>query len=215
MVEYTGREVLLKDENGEVIIPYVGIDAVLLTGDQNIGGLKTFTDGETKFLLGEVANCRFISSDKKYGVITRVDESDFYFLLTNADDPNGVWNAIRPFRINLATGVLSSEANAYVPDAYLKNSVVVTNSISKDSKGYVKMGNGIIIQWGTESAGSTVTVTLPIAFSNTNFKVIATSLATSGSLGALGINTKTTTGFNIYASGGASSVNSQWIAIGY
>lgn len=26
MVEYTGREVLLKDENGEVIIPYVNVD---------------------------------------------------------------------------------------------------------------------------------------------------------------------------------------------
>lgn len=225
MVEYTGREVLLKDENGEVIIPYVGIDAVLLTGDQNIGGLKTFTDGETTFKLGNgKAQNRIISSGEKYGILSRADETDFYLLLTDENDAMGSWNAIRPFRINLSTGVLSSEANAYVPDSNLANSVVVTRTISKGLNGYVKLGNGIIIQWGrTGSIGydTQATISLPTAFTSTNYSIIPVNYNTTTGDEAINIRimAKTTTNFNVKTyrietkASGTRYID--WIAIGY
>ena len=216
MVEIVGREVLLKDENGEVIIPYVEkpdlTNFVDLSSNQEIGGIKTLTSGETRFLLGEFANCRFISSDKKYGVMARVDENDFYFLLTNADDPNGVWSAIRPFKINLATGVLSSEANAYVPDAHLANSVVVTQAISKGSDGYVKFGNGLIIQWGTVKSPNKYTFSTPFTLTPRVVIGRVNSGATNGTRTPVA-HSVSTTGFTAYWYN-SESVTYNWIAIG-
>jgi hypothetical protein len=185
------------------------------TSDEEIGGVKKFTSGETSFLLGKQgANCRFISSDKKYGVIVREDENDFYFLITNQDDANGSWNAIRPFRMNLTNGVLSSEANAYVPDAYLANSVVVTRTISKGSNGYVKLGNGIIICWGGVASGTSVNVTFPTAFTATP-RVASSTTQGSGGGYERAIVDITTTGFASKGYGGAKEYTSHYIAIGY
>ena len=39
-----------------------------------------------------------------YSVFDRNDNSNYYMLLTNNGDPDGSWNALRPFRINLASG---------------------------------------------------------------------------------------------------------------
>ena len=39
-----------------------------------------------------------------YSTILRNDNTDFYLLLTNSGSPDGTWNSLRPFRVNLATG---------------------------------------------------------------------------------------------------------------
>jgi len=39
-----------------------------------------------------------------YGIMMRNDGSNTYFLLTNSSDQYGTWNALRPFRINDASG---------------------------------------------------------------------------------------------------------------
>jgi hypothetical protein len=39
-----------------------------------------------------------------YSTILRNDNTNFYILLTNSGDPDGTWNTIRPFNINLASG---------------------------------------------------------------------------------------------------------------
>jgi hypothetical protein len=44
-----------------------------------------------------------------YGVMCRNDGGTFYFLLTNAGDPYGGWNGLRPFYIDLASGGLYSQ----------------------------------------------------------------------------------------------------------
>lgn len=185
------------------------------TSDEEIGGVKKFTSGETSFLLGKQgANCRFISSDKKYGVIAREDENDFYFLLTNQDDAYGSWNAIRPFRMNLTNGVLSSEANAYVPDDLLNNSVVVTRAISKSGNGYMKLGNGLIICWGSVGGGSSVTATFPTAFTTTPRVASATTQGSGGGYERV-IVSISKTGFTSKGYGGAADYTSHYIAIGY
>jgi hypothetical protein len=47
---------------------------------------------------------RMVYSGGTYGVIQYIDAGNFYFLLTNANDPWGGFNGLRPFIITLATG---------------------------------------------------------------------------------------------------------------
>ncbi|MFE8150198.1 tail fiber protein [Brenneria goodwinii] len=64
-------------------------------------------------LLSSAADAlRLIYGD--YGVILRNDGSNFYLLLTNKGDKTGSWNALRPFRIDLATGNVAIEHNVDV-----------------------------------------------------------------------------------------------------
>lgn len=93
-----------------------------------------------------------------------------------------------------------------------------TATESKAQNGYMKFGNGIIIQWGMETTVSATTaVTLPTAFSTTNYSVTITSIGDAGVYQRLvSANTpKTTTKFTTYAGGGVASYPFSWIAIGY
>jgi len=47
---------------------------------------------------------RFVGAGTSPSVIARKDGSNFYFLLTDADNPLGSFNSLRPFYINLTTG---------------------------------------------------------------------------------------------------------------
>src|SRR4030042_2558670 len=42
-----------------------------------------------------------------YSSILRNDGAGFYLLLTNSGDPDGTWNSLRPFTVNLASGSLN------------------------------------------------------------------------------------------------------------
>ena len=44
-----------------------------------------------------------------YGAIHRMDGSNYYILLTNSGDADGVWNGLRPFRINLPNGAVTMD----------------------------------------------------------------------------------------------------------
>ncbi|WP_367615752.1 tail fiber protein [Pseudomonas promysalinigenes] len=50
---------------------------------------------------------RFIHSLGNYGVIQRVDNSNFYYLVTDAGNASGNFNSLRPFQFNLATGAVT------------------------------------------------------------------------------------------------------------
>lgn len=89
------------------------------------------------------------------------------------------------------------------------------STFSKASNGYYKFTNGLIIQWGTSAKGSSKTVTLPTAFSNTNYKVAVNNQSDNGGGFYSSATTKTTTTFVIHSGGGATSFNNDWIAIGY
>lgn len=64
----------------------------------------TFT-GEALFKGDNVQ--RFIHNLGSYGVIQRVDNGNFYFLVTDAGNPSGNFNSLRPFQFNLATGAVT------------------------------------------------------------------------------------------------------------
>lgn len=86
---------------------------------------------------------------------------------------------------------------------------------SKSADGYYKFDNGLIIQWGQTASGSSTTVTLPTAFTSTNYVVSVGFETSSGENYAAGYDSKTITGFKIHTSGGAASRSKSWIAIGY
>lgn len=88
-------------------------------------------------------------------------------------------------------------------------------TFSKAGNGYYKFTNGLIIQWGTSAKGSSKTVTLPTAFTSTNYKVAVNNQTTNGGGYYSSATTKTTTNFVIHSSGGATSYDNDWIAIGY
>lgn len=92
---------------------------------------------------------------------------------------------------------------------------ITTSAISKAQNGYLKLGNGVIIQWGTATSGADVKITLPTAFSSTNYSVTVNSTGGTGEQYARAISSKSTTSFNILSAYAATSYTSNWIAIGY
>lgn len=113
------------------------------------------------------------------------------------------------------------------PDGTLQwggKEIIRQQGASKGAKGYLKLQNGIIIQWGYQSvtAGQTAsaTITFPTAFSNTNYSCVATvqpSNASSLTIG-VGVTGKTATTVSLASQGGWGGHNTSgyyWLAMGY
>ena len=91
------------------------------------------------------------------------------------------------------------------------------STFSKAGNGYFKFTNGLIIQWGSVAAASgNRNVSLPISFSNTNYRIVFNwTGGSSGELFAGAITSKTTSSFIIRSVGGANDRAADWVAIGY
>ena len=88
---------------------------------------------------------------------------------------------------------------------------ITTPAKDFSSNGYVKMANGLILQWGTIPAGGSLA--LPIAFPNAVLKIVGASNGTSGlppSWAQLRVTCNLTT-----ASSNGASDSMNFIAIGY
>jgi len=83
----------------------VGIGTKTPAYTLDVAGVGQFSDGTISILGASAGQARYIYGN--YGVIHRVDGSDYYILLTASADPYGTWNTLRPFRINLANGGVS------------------------------------------------------------------------------------------------------------
>lgn len=96
-------------------------------------------------------------------------------------------------------------------------------SIVKGASGYIKMGNGIIIQWGRQDSGGhsyNKKYSLPTAFSSNKYKVVANLYNTNDSDRVFFvIKTQETSYFYARAQGveggSGGTTACQWIAIGY
>lgn len=94
-----------------------------------------------------------------------------------------------------------------------------TNSTA--ASGYTKLGNGMILQWGTTGSTTTVdTITFPLAFPNGALSITATPVngdtQNNGFINTIG--TSSVTSFILYFSigeGGGATFASKWMAIGY
>lgn len=111
----------------------------------------------------------------------------------------------------------SGNPYTYAPPSDVNGSIVTTVNKSKSANGYFKLGNGLIVQWGvTSTGGGDKTVTLPTAFTSTNYSV-STAWSYDGSLsssyGHFTIKSHSTTNFVYHNE--SSNAASFWIAIGY
>jgi hypothetical protein len=131
----------------------------------------------------------------------------------------GGWNALNSYWNNTAFGGVATAAQLQdwtnIEITQLGTSAAVTTTATNDQSatGYFDIGN-MRMQWGTHNDGNvdTTTVTLPAAFANTNYSVVATSNTSAGSLDT---ESKTTTAFDIDRASTTTTVQDySWIAIG-
>lgn len=227
--------------------PITGTPSNMVTTDtaQTISGEKTFTDTINMITGQNVINTSVTKgtnpSSIKYWGMFRCNDS------TNSDDWHNTRLGLLEESLSttgeniIALRAYKNEANstknasvtvvyetgnnrgyATAPSSDVVNSIVTTQGINKDANGYVKLGNGIIIQWGTSeniSERGSLTVTLPTAFTSTNYSVTANLKAqhtTANAEGVINVDDFTTTTFRLSA--GYLDPNSApvcWLAIGY
>jgi len=118
----------------------------------------------------------------------------------------------------------SDNVVTYSPPCDVNNSILTTTGKSfgtYEENGYCKLGNGLIIQWGTievSSYNATGTVTLPTAFSSAVFAITAgarrTDGAGQGSLIITGTMNKTKFTWAQNASSSNYTNRQMWIAFG-
>ena len=112
-------------------------------------------------------------------------------------------------------GVKTFENAPIVPNSDGVGTALNTAGIQKNNGGvgYVKLGNGLIIQWGNvHPDASAVTITYPIPFT-TNNPIITHGLNTVGTdYGCTSVNK---TSFILNSSATSTSRVFRWIAIGY
>jgi hypothetical protein len=95
--------------------------------------------------------------------------------------------------------------------AYVDTAVSGVMSSSLAQNGYIKFGNGVLVQWGICTIGTTVS--FPITFSSTNYSVIVTPNGDDGS-GYQNTRVPTKNKASFYVNG-ANWSSGNWVAIGY
>lgn len=177
------------------------------TGDETIADTKTFT-----------SSINVPQSDSWFDIIKMAGSNRPY--ITGYSNASKTCLALCTVRNNYYDNIElhnNGDGTGYTicPASDVNGSIVTTVSKSKASNGYFKLGNGLIIQWGTVTgSGNSRSVTYPTAFSNTNYKLIAMFNNSSQPGRTIAYDTTTTTGcvFHLDVSTG---MTISWIAIGY
>jgi hypothetical protein len=76
----------------------------------NIPSYRLDVDGEITSR-NSASGISFRLRNNTYSTLIYHDANDFYLLLTNSADPDGIWNNYRPFKINYSTGNASLGCN--------------------------------------------------------------------------------------------------------
>ena len=208
------------------------IDVVHKTGNETIAGEKTFTGNinirDKKGVYCKTTEVAYNETPLNQNVYTgylQVDDKNgdmishlYTALYTSGSAQMGMnlknknnEEAILSIRYDSDGTTFYTEC----PPSDKVKSIVTTTGINKAQNGYVKLGNGLIIQWGTSAKGSSKSVTLPTAFTSTNYKVAVNNKTDNGGGYYSSATSYTTTSFTIKSSGGAVSFDNDWIAIGY
>ena len=200
------------------------------TGNETISGVKTFTgDGWITYIQNPNVTYNIAPSSAKGASIVFTDKngtqmgcietmrypSNNTIVRFNAYGANGDW-ASQSLEVMIDA---NGNTTAYAPASDAIGSIVTTTGINKSENGYVKLGNGIIIQWGkTPNIGNTnTTCTLPTPFATTNYSVTAITSAAFNE-NCIALTGKTTTNFTLIErgyGGGAHNVPNYFLAIGY
>lgn len=200
------------------------------TGNETIAGVKTFVSMQK--IQGQEKPQEFKSPDIDLTTPPSANKSMFVDYLDKNGTRIGVvgagfypsGNSRMYFQIgNEASLGISKASDGHIltnaPASDDNNSIVTTVSKNKAKNGYFKLGNGLIIQWGQNVfEGSSTTVTLPTAFTSTNYSISHCAIDTSGTycVGML-VESKTTTNFvgHGWNTSGRARTTDFWVAIGY
>ena len=120
--------------------------------------------------------------------------------LTQMADGTGV--AIAPSTADTAT------SNQIVTADFFNRKALQTTDISKAENGYVKLSNGLIIQWGTATASTFVNFPIPFS-SDSSYQIGSTWTSESKYTSDAMLSERSATGFKFV------NRNTSWIAIGY
>ena len=91
---------------------------------------------------------------------------------------------------------------------------LIASAMSLSANGYLKLSNGLIVQWGQSTGTASGTaITLPIAFPNAIFGVYGNFYTTTANLYGLTFQSSLSTITPCHS--GYSSVPFRWFAIGY
>lgn len=187
------------------------IDVVHLTGNETIADTKTFTSP------------------------INVPQSASWFDMIKMEGSNRPYIAGRSNASVTALALCTLRNNQYYnieiinngdgtgytvcPASDVNGSIVTTVNKSKNSTGYLQLGNGIILNWGYAKMtnDNTTVMTFAKAFSGANNYGMAQGYwsPASGRQDPLTITAKTNTGFTIRNSAGSGTNYCFWVAIGY
>ena len=196
--------------------PAKSTNIVHRNSDEEISGRKAFTAGGHAISIRRSTSTSWTdirtedANGSRTGGFRNIEDSgaNQTNMYVTSSDGNTILGAI---------SINTDGTNAWTkaPASDVVNSIVTTTGISKERNGYVKLGNGIIIQWGNHNRGSSNTVTLPTAFTSTNYSV---TFSGEGYQRYGWSTSKTTTTFSFNSADDASQNNdgiTQWIAVGY
>ena len=191
------------------------------TGNETISGVKTFIADNIihKNTKATIANP---PSNVSYCFTDYTDNNNERIGVIgsqiNSDGWHGTYlQAGNEGNIHILTD--GTDAITYAPPCDAFGSIVTTTGINKAQNGYVKLGNGIIIQWGWYKVNNSAntTITFPTAFSGNSTYAVSTDIYCSDNNRERPFTVKTKTASNItvynYFSGGTNYCFI--IAIGY
>ena len=134
------------------------------------------------------AGTKFRLNDGTFGTLLYSDSSYFYVLLTNSGSPNGSFNSLRPFYVNLASGAVT-----------MANSVIIAGGVSADSIKYTAGSNyssfipdiygNLSIYSSNVAGGARLYPNLPVSIIDPSTSDLS-SLVVSSTANANGVNVK-------------------------
>lgn len=110
-------------------------------GMMTFRGAQLYVDNPLMTVTGEIRSTGINSyrqAAANYGTFWRNDNSNLYLMVTASGDPNGTFNALRPFSLSLATGLVTMGNGLSVTGQLTSNSGIVASQIN--SNGPVRVG---------------------------------------------------------------------------
>jgi hypothetical protein len=206
-----GKDILTRD--------WIPLDTRIVhtTGNETIGGVKRFSEN----ILTDINATRNVApSTTQYGGIgIRDNANNLFASMVAAMDTNK--NAAAFLRVFNPSNTSTSDAvymslhynadgSTFVtaPASDVNTSIVTTINKSKAANGYFQLGNGLIINWGTDNGSGSRTIRFSKSFTSTNYKIVGISHGNSYCV--VDTSSKTTSTVSV-----GNSVGFDWIAIGY
>lgn len=207
----------------------IDIDVAHLAGDETITGVKSYSAMPALIFPDETRGTA--PSSASYGGIAFLDNNGERMAILEKDHSTNGSISLNLRAANPTTTGTASQAtlgvtypmsgNPYTtaPASDVNGSIVTTVNKSKNSTGYLQLGNGIILNWGYAKMtnDTTTEMTFAKAFSGANNYGMAQGYwsPASSRQDPLTITAKTSTGFTIRNSAGSGTNYCFWVAIGY